>query len=97
MGSFHLCVHPNWRDGLKWVQMGSIYSFEHPKWSRIILGKTRFDQFLTHFGSPNGPFFFWTLERAKWLKMGSKWAHFTCLCTLKTSTSFLKNTFLTRF
>ena len=31
------------------LQKGSLHLFTHPKWSRIIFGKTHFDPFLTHF------------------------------------------------
>ena len=39
--------------------------------------------FLAHFLSQNDPFskHFVTLEWPKWLAMGSKWAHFTCVGT----------------
>ena len=48
-----------------------------------LLEKHIFDPFLTHFLSLNSPFSrqFVTLEGPKWLAMGSKRAHFTCLGT----------------
>ena len=41
---------------------------------------------------PKQPIFkaFVTLEGPKWLAMGSKWAHFTCLCTPNGLGSFLE-------
>ena len=61
------------------LKMGSFQLFVHPKWSRIIFGKTHFDPLLTDFWSQNNPFsrHFVTLEWPKWLAMRSKWAHFT--------------------
>ena len=83
------------------LKMGSFHLFVHPKRCRIIFGKTNFsDPFLTHFWSQNNPFsrHFVTLEGPKWLAMGSKWAHFTCLCTPNGVGSFLeKQIFLTHF
>ena len=61
------------------------------------------DPFLTYFRSPNNPFsvHFVTLEGPKWLAMGSKRAHFTCLCTPNGVGSSLKkhifDPFLTHF
>ena len=51
-----------------------------------------FDPFLTHFWSQNSPFssHFVSLEVPKWLAMGSKWAHFTCLGTPDGLGSFLE-------
>ena len=80
-------------DGLK---KGSFHLFRHPKWSRIIFGDTHscpiFDPFLTHFFVANNQFsrHFVTLDGPKWLAMGSKWAHFTCLGTPKGLGSFLE-------
>ena len=46
-----------------------------------------FDPLLTHFLSQNNSFsrHFVTLEGPKWVAMGSKRAHFTCLCTPNSS------------
>ena len=51
----------------------------------------RKNTFLTHFWSQNNPFLrhVVTLEGPKWLAMGSKWAHFTCLRTPNGLGSFL--------
>ena len=56
------------------------------------LEKRIFDPFLTHFLSQNNPFsrHFVTLEGPKWLAMGSKGAHFTCLATPNGVGSFLE-------
>ena len=74
------------------LQKGSLHLFVHPKWSRIIFGKTHFLPILNHFWSQNSPFsrHFVTLEVQKWLVMGSKWAHFTCLGTPNGLGSFLE-------
>ena len=63
-----------------------------PKGLGAFLGKHIFDPFLTHFWSQNIPFsrHFVTRECPKWLQMGSKWAHFTCLCTPKGLGSLLE-------
>ena len=49
------------------LKKGSFHLFRHPKWCRIIFGKTHFDPFLTHFSSQNNPFsrHFWDFWRAK--------------------------------
>ena len=59
------------------------------------MGKCIFDPFLTHFSSQNRSFslLFWTLEGPKWLKMDSKWALFTCLCSPNAQGSFWKKIF----
>ena len=36
-------------------------------------------------------------RRRNWVKMGSKWAHFTCLCTPNGLGSLLENALLTHF
>ena len=67
------------------------------------LEKHIFDPFLTHFWSQNSPFsrHFVTLVGPKWLVMGSKRAHFTCLCPPNGLGSFLEkhifDPFLTHF
>ena len=63
-----------------------------PNGVESFLGKHIFDPFLTHFSSQNNPFsrHFVTLEGPKWLAMGSKWDHFTCLCTPNGLGSFLE-------
>ena len=38
------------------LKKGSFHLFVHPKWSRIIYGKTHFDPFLTHFWLQNNAF-----------------------------------------
>ena len=96
------CVHvARWaKVGQNGLKMGPIHTFEHPKWPKIIFGKTHFLTRFSHiFGPPMAHFqsFFWTLEGPKRLKMGSKWAHFTCLCTPSAPGSFLEGTFLTHF
>ena len=54
--------------------------FEHPKWSGITFGKTRFHPFLTHFWSQNGPFsrHFGIFRGPKHATTGSKCAINTC-------------------
>ena len=70
---------------------------------KVYVEKHIFDPFLTDFWSQNSPFprHFVTLEGPKWLAMGSKWDHFTCLCTPNGLGSFLEKhilgTFLTHF
>ena len=70
------------------LKKGSFHLFVHPKWSRIIFKTHIFGPFLV----PNSPFSrdFVTLEGPQWLAMGSKWAHFTCLCTPNGLGSFLE-------
>ena len=82
------------------LKKGSFHLFVHPKWSRIIFWK---QTFWTHFWSQNIRFsrHFVTLQGPKWLPMGSKWAHFTCLGTPNGLGSFLEkhifDPFLTHF
>ena len=54
---------------------------------------------LTNFWSQNNPFsrHIVTVEWPNWLAMGSKWAHFACLCTPNELGSSLENIFLTHF
>ena len=69
----------------------------------MVLGHFWKNTFLTHFWSQNNPLstHFLTLEWPKWLAMGSKWAHFTCLGTPNGLGSFLEkhifDPFLTHF
>ena len=79
------------------LKKGSFYLFRHPKWS--FLEKHIFDPFLTHFWSQNNPFsrHFVTLEGPKWLAMGSKRAHFTCLGTSYGLGSFVQKLFFDPF
>ena len=81
------------------LKKGPFHLFRHPTRSRINFRKTHFKSFLTIFSSQNNPFsrHFVTLEGPKWLAMGSKRAHFTCLGTLDGLGLFLENTFLTLF
>ena len=64
--------------GSKWAKTTW---FEHHKWSRIIFEKTRFDPFLTHFKSQNGPFskYFGIFHGPKRATTGSKRPKTTCL------------------
>ena len=66
--------------GSKWAHSTCLYTPNSPK---VSLEKHIFDPFLTDFWSQNSPFsrHFVTLEWPKWLAMGAKRAHFTCLCT----------------
>ena len=74
-------------EGPKWLAMGSergsFHLFLHPKWSRIIFGKTHFLPIFDLFLVPKLPIFkaFGGFGGPKWLAMGSKCAHFTCLGT----------------
>ena len=63
-----------------------------PNSPKVSLEKHLFDPFLTNLWSQNSPFsrHFVTLEGPKWLAMGSKRAHFTCLCTPNGLGSFLE-------
>ena len=81
------------------LKKGPFHLFRHPTRSRINFGKTHFKSFLTIFSSQNNPLsmHFVSLEGPKWLAMGSKRAHFTCLGTLDGLGLFLENTFLTIF
>ena len=91
----------------KWLVMGSKRAhFTCLRTSNGLgsfLGKHIFDPFLTHFWSQNNPFsrHFVALEGPKWLAMGSKWAHFTCLGTPNDLGSILEkhifDPFLTHF
>ena len=61
---------------------GSFHLFMHPKWYRIIFGKTHFGSIFDSFLVKNSlSRHFGVLEWPKWPAMGSNWAHFTCLCT----------------
>ena len=74
-----------------------------PNSPKVCLEKPIFDLFLTNFWSQNSPFsrHSVTLEGPKWIAMGSKRAHFTCLCTPNGLGSFLEkhtfDPFLTHF
>ena len=77
----------------KWLEMGSkmgsSHLFRQPKWpGNVFLKNTVFIQFLV----AKRPIFkaFVTLEWPKWLAMGSKWAHFTCLGSPNGLESFLE-------
>ena len=86
--------------GSKWAHFTCLCTPNSPKRS---LKKHIFDPFLTNLWSQNDPFskHFVTLELPKWLAMGSKWAHFTCLCTPNGLGSFSEkhifHPFLTHF
>ena len=71
---------------------GSFHLFVHAMVSDDFWKNSFAGPFLTHFWSQNNPFsrLFVTLERPKWLVMGSKRAHFTCLRTLNGLGSFMK-------
>ena len=83
-------------EGPKWLAMGSKWAhftcLGTPNGPISFLENHIFDPFLTFFLSQNSPFsrHFVTLEWPKWLAMGSKWAHFTCLCTPNGLGSFLE-------
>ena len=85
------------------LKKGSFHFFVHPKWSRITFGKTHFSPIFDPFFIAKQPIFkaFCDLEGPKWLAMGSKWAHFTCLGTPNGPGSFLEkpilDPFLTQF
>ena len=66
--------------GSKWAHSTCLCTPNSPK---VSLEKHIFDPFLIDFWSPKSPFsrHFVVLEGPKWLLMGSKRAHFTCLCT----------------
>ena len=91
----------------KWLAMGSkrahFTCLCTPNGLGTFLEKHIFDPFLTHFSLQNNAFsrHFVTLEGPKWLAMGSKRAHFTCLCTPNGLGSFLEeyifDPFLTHF
>ena len=74
--------------GSKWAHYTCLCTPNSPT---VYLEKHFFDPFLTHFLSQNNPFsrHFVTLEGPKWLAMGSKGAHFTCLASPNGLGSFL--------
>ena len=80
----------------KWLAVGSKRAHSTclctPNGLGSFLEKHIFDPCLTHFWSQNNPFswHFVTLEGPKWLAVGSKWAHFTCLGTPNGLGSFLE-------
>ena len=90
-----------------WLAMGSkrahFICLRTPNGVGSLLEKHIFDPFLIHFLSLDSPFsrHFVTLEGPKWLAMGSKRAHFTCLGTPNGLGSFLEkhifDPFLTHF
>ena len=86
--------------GSKWAHSTSLCTPNSPK---VSSEKHIFDPFFSDFWSQNNPFsrHFVTLEWPKWLAMGSKWAHFTCLGTPNVLGSFLEkhifDPFLTLF
>ena len=49
------------------LKMGSFHLFRHPKWSRIIFGKTHFSPIFDPFFVPQQPIFnaFWDFRGAK--------------------------------
>ena len=73
------------------LNKGSFHLFVPPRWSGSFVEKHIFDPFLTDFWSQNNPFsrHFVILEGPKGLAMGSKRAHFTCLCPPDGLGSFL--------
>ena len=75
--------------GSKWV---ALFRLSTPNGPRSFLEKHIFHPLLTFFCSQNGPFstLFGTLEGPKWLKTGSKWARFSCLCTPNAPGSLLE-------
>ena len=75
--------------GSKWAHFTCLCTPNTPKRS---LKKHILDPFLTNLWSQNDPFskHFVTLEWPKWLAMGSKWTHFTCLGTPNGVGSFLE-------
>ena len=94
-------------EGPKLLNMSSkwahVHWVVHPKYSKSIFEKTHFSHILTHFRCQNNPFsrHLVTLDGPKWLAMGSKWAHFTCLGNPSGLRSFLEkhifDPFLTHF
>ena len=86
--------------GSKWAHSTCLCTPNSPK---VSLEKHILDAFLIDFWSQNSPFSrdFVTLEGPKWPAMGSKWAHFTCLCTPNSLGSFwgkhIFDPFLTQF
>ena len=91
----------------KWLAMGSkrahFTCWCTPDGLGSFLEKNIFDPFLTYFWSQNNPFsrHFVALEGPKWLAMGSKRGHFTCLGTPNGLGSFLEkhifDLFMTHF
>ena len=91
-------------EGRKWLAIGSKRAHSTclctPNGPR---SNTFLAHFLTHFWSQNNPFsrHFVSLEGPKWVAMGSKRAHFTCLGTPNGLGSFLEkpifDPFLTHF
>ena len=83
------------------LKMGSFHLFRHPKWSRIIFGKTHFSStFLPIFGRKTTHFsrHFVTLPRQKWLEMGSKMGSSHLFRQPKSPGNvFLKNTVFIQF
>ena len=82
--------------GSKWAHFTCLCTPNSPK---VSLEKHIFDPFLNDFLSRNSPFsrHFVILKGPKWLAMGSKWAHFTCLCTPNGLGSFLEKHILDPF
>ena len=74
------------------LRNGGFHLFVHPKWSKSIFGKTHYWPLFTNFWSQKKLFsrHFVTWKGPKWLAMGSKRAHFTCLCTANGLGSFLE-------
>ena len=69
--------------GCKGLKKGLSHLLVPPNGLGSFLKNHIFHPFLTHFWLQNNPFsrYFVTLEGPKWLAMGLKWAHFTCLGT----------------
>ena len=76
----------------KGLKKGSFHFFRHPKRSRIFVGKTHFDPFLTHFLSQNSPFsrHFGTLGGPKQATTSSNRSTRTCFGIPCGPRSFLK-------
>ena len=74
------------------LKKASFHLFVHPKRSRIIFRKTHFYSIFDEFLVVKQPILkaFGTFEGPKWLAMGSKRAHFTCLGTPDGLGSFLE-------
>ena len=75
--------------GSRWAHSTCLCTPNSPK---VSLEKHIFGPFLTDFSSQNSPYsrHFVTLEWPKWLAMGSKRAHFTCLGSPNGLGSFLE-------
>ena len=73
------------------LKMGSFDLFVHPNSPKVPLEKHIVDLLLTDCWSQTSPFsrHFGHLGWPKWLAMGPKWAHFTCLGTPNGLGSFL--------